>query len=101
MWPRSARIPWGQPVHSKKSGWVLVLAEPGSPLPAEKHDPNLDAESMLKSVVRFVPSLLPGTAGEVCTPNARWFLDKLYPSLSFDEQLRRVWITESRAVLSQ
>ena len=28
--------------------------------------------------------------------NARWFLKQLYPSLSFDEQLRHVWMTEGR-----
>ena len=73
----------------------MILAEPGNPQHDEEHDPDLDAEGMLKSTVRFVYRCYHERRGKLHR-NARWFLDCLYPGLGFDQQLRRVWLTESR-----
>lgn len=36
------------------------------------------------------------TGTDLFHQNATWFLKQLYPALSFDEQLRHVWMTEGR-----
>ncbi len=74
---------------------VMVLAEPGNPQHSEEYDSNLDSEGMLKSTVKFVHQCYDRRCGKLHS-HARWFLDCLYPKLEFEEQLRRVWITESR-----
>ena len=74
---------------------VMVLAEPGKPQHFEQYDSSLDPKGMLKSAVRFVYGCYEKKPDKVHC-NVRWFLDRLYPELTFDEQLRHVWITETR-----
>jgi hypothetical protein len=66
---------------------VLVSAEPGDPLRGEAH-------TDLESAVEYSLSSLRRRA----TPfhqNVRLILDLCFPNLSFDEQLRRTWRTNS------
>ena len=74
---------------------VMVFAEPGHPHHDESHDPNLAPACMLKSGLHHVYNCYRfGT--DLFHRNVRWFLSRLYPNLSFDQQLRHVWLTEGR-----
>ena len=86
---------------------VMVLAEPGTPQPHERYRDDVEHnEDQLRSTVDFVhdcyrsarPSDDPWDSSYLNSVhhNARWFLERLYPELTFDQQLRHVWITESR-----
>ena len=86
---------------------VMVLAEPGTPQPQERYRADVQhKEDLLRSTVDFVhdcyrcarPSDDPwdGSYLNSVHHNARWFLQRLYPELTFEQQLRHVWITESR-----
>ncbi len=37
-----------------------------------------------------------GTRTDLFHRNVRWFMSQLYPDLTFDEQLKHVWLTEGR-----
>ena len=84
---------------------VMVLAEPGppkgtNPRPEIYEHSGADPVATLEQVVRFVY----GCYEEAASPphsHARWFLEQRYGGMPFDEQLRRVWITEARLCSSQ
>ncbi len=66
---------------------VLVFAEPGDPQPDEQHTGFASAyayatEGFAKGIDQF-------------HRNVRWILAQCWPHLSFRDQLRRVWLTES------
>jgi len=68
---------------------VLVTAEPGDPLPGETH-----LHSNIESTIAFSIECLRHPA----TPfhqNIRRILDLCFPELAFEDQLRRVWRTNS------
>ena len=79
---------------------VMVLAEPGPPKDtkpnSEKYEhSDDDPKATLERVVKFVY----GCYDEAIGPphnHVRWFLECRYGRMLFDEQLRRVWITEAR-----
>ncbi len=68
---------------------VLVSAEPGDPLPGEVHDGNGIASTAVFSVqcLRCPPTPFHG--------NVRHIMDLCFPGCSFDDQLRKVWRTNS------
>ena len=78
----------------------MVLAEPGPPKDtkpnSEKYEhSDDDPKATLERVVKFVY----GCYDEAIGPphnHVRWFLECRYGRMLFDEQLRRVWITEAR-----
>jgi len=72
---------------------VLVAAEPGDPLPSESHVADTP-EELLAAVCDFVYRVYKDPA-TTFQSNMRRIIDLCWPGLSFDEQLRRVWITES------
>ena len=74
---------------------VMVFAEPGHPHHDETYNSDQPSADLLKSGLRHVySSYKNGT--DLFHRNARWFLSRLYPDLSFDGQLRHAWLTEGR-----
>lgn len=73
----------------------MVFGEPGAPHSDEQYDPSHPPTQLLKSGLQHVyRSIRDGT--DLFHHNVRWFLDKIFPGLSFDEQLRHAWLTEGR-----
>jgi len=66
---------------------VLVCAEPGDPHKNEIH-------TGMESVYEYANHAFE-TKMDVFHKNIRLIMDLCWPDLSFDEQLRKVWITES------
>ena len=66
---------------------VLVFAEPGDPHEGEQH-------SGLTSAYDYA-ALAFRTGKDQFHRNVRYILDSCWPSLTFDQQLRKVWMTES------
>ncbi len=74
---------------------VMVFAEPGHPHSSEVYDPQEGPDALLENGMRHAyQSFAEGT--DLFHRNVRWFMDQLYPDLTFDEQLRHVWLTEGR-----
>jgi len=65
---------------------VLVFAEPGDPQPG-------DHETLEEALAHAYRSFKSGTG--VFHQKARAFFNLCWPGLSFDDQLKRVWVTES------
>ena len=74
---------------------VMVFAEPGHPLPGEKYSNEDESLALLTSGLRHTYEAF-ATGTDLFHRNVRWFMSRLYPGLSFDEQLRHVWLTEGR-----
>ncbi|WP_233243245.1 hypothetical protein [Thioclava sp. NG1] len=74
---------------------VMVFSEPGHPHEGERYDSDMDADGLMQTCVAHAyESFKNGT--DQFHRNTRWFIDQLYPDLTFDEQLQRVWLTEGR-----
>ena len=74
---------------------VMVLAEPGRPQDCERYEDGLDPVEVVKRSVQFVYDCYRRKRDHIhCY--TRQFLDRLYPELSFEQQLKHVWITETR-----
>lgn len=65
---------------------VLVFAEPGDPQPG-------DHQTMDEALAHAYRSFKSGNG--VFHQKARAFLDLCWPGLAFDDQLKRIWVTES------
>lgn len=74
---------------------VMVFSEPGHPYADDGYDPDLDALGLMDGGLRQTYECFK-TGTDLFHRNARWFMAQLYPDLSFDEQLRHVWLTEGR-----
>jgi hypothetical protein len=73
---------------------VLIVAEPGDPHPAESYPAGAAKEKLFD--LTFSYSLRCYRTGEdLFHRNVRRILDLCWPGLSFEEQMRRTWITES------
>ena len=66
---------------------VLVYAEPGNPLPGEKH-------TGLKSAYSYSTRTYASGATQFHV-NVKTIINSCWPQLSFEEQMRKVWMTES------
>lgn len=66
---------------------ILVFAEPGDPHPGEQH-------SGLQSAFDYAGKAF-GTGMDLFHRNVRSILDSCWPELSFTEQMRKTWMTES------
>lgn len=73
---------------------VLVVAEPGDPHDGEAYVPHAQPEELFASVCRYVYGCF-AYGKDQFHRNVRSILDDCWPNLSFHEQLRRTWITES------
>ena len=74
---------------------VMVFAEPGHPHGNETYNPGDSPVGLLESGLRHVYGCY-RNGTDLFHWNVRWFLSRLYPGLSFDEQLRHAWLTEGR-----
>lgn len=72
---------------------IFVLAEPGHPLNGETYA-NDPATSIKQTLDHTYQSYRDGV--NQLHKNVRMVMSMIWPRLSFDEQLRHVWITESR-----
>jgi hypothetical protein len=66
---------------------VLVFAEPGDPHDGERH-------TGLESAYKYATFGF-GTGKDLFHRNVRNILSMCWPTLSFEEQMRKVWLTES------
>ena len=71
---------------------VLVVAEPGDPHVGESHPG--EPEAALASVYDYAYRCY-ASGKDLYHRNVRRILDLCFPGLSFDEQMRRTWMTES------
>lgn len=74
---------------------VMVFSEPGHPHDEERYDPNLSPLDLISAALRHAYMSF-SDGKDQFHRNVRWFLSQLYPDLTFDQQLRHVWLTEGR-----
>lgn len=74
---------------------VMVFSEPGRPLVGEGHDSAFAPLGLLRSAMQHTYNCYKSDIDQFHR-NVRWFLSQLWPNLTFDEQLGRVWLTEGR-----
>lgn len=74
---------------------VMVFSEPGHPLAGEGHDSASAPLGLLRSAMQHTYNCYKSDIDQFHR-NVRWFLSQLWPNLTFDEQLGRVWLTEGR-----
>jgi len=74
---------------------VMVFAEPGRPYDDEVFDVGAASRVIMeKALSRTYESFRNGQ--DLFHRNVRWFMSELCPTLSFDDQLKHVWLTEGR-----
>lgn len=74
---------------------VIVFAEPGNPHDGEFYDEKLSPDELIEApILHAYQSFKHGR--DLFHRNLRWFLDQVFPDLTFDEQLRHTWLTEGR-----
>lgn len=76
---------------------IMVFAEPGNPIENDNFDLSLDSNYLLETCINHTYNCMKNREKQF-HKNVRWFLDELLPETNgnFDEQLRYVWLTESR-----
>jgi hypothetical protein len=74
---------------------VMVVSEPGQPHLDEAYDPALSPRELLMCGLRHTYSCLKDSK-DLFHKNVRGFMQRLWPDLDFDEELRHVWLTEGR-----
>ena len=80
--------------HIEEIELVLIIAEPGDPLPGEQFHFDQSVQELFREVYQFVRCRYSEKATSFHT-KARSIINLCWPDLSFDEQLKKVWITES------
>ncbi len=94
--PKSGHVPRGfcgatGPIRDVRL--ILVCAEPGDPYPGEGHSPR-SADKIFEST--YADTLKAMQRGrDLFHRNIRLILDLCFPRLSFNEQMRLTWITDS------
>ena len=73
----------------------MVFSESGHPHAQERYNTKSTPEQLLNESLSYVYECF-ASGTDAFHRNARWFIDQLYPNQSFDQQLRRVWLTEGR-----
>ena len=73
---------------------VLITAEPGDPHPTESHSPNSTPEDLFAATSRYSYQCFE-TGKDQFHRNVRSILNLCWPDLTFKEQMRHTWITES------
>ena len=76
---------------------VFVFAEPGHPMPDEhgEYSESLSPEEYIQLTTDFAYVCFSREVDEMHV-NVRYILNEIWPSLSFEEQLKKVWMTETR-----
>jgi hypothetical protein len=78
---------------------VLIVAEPGDPQQGESHSADSPQE-WLETVSKYVYGCLESGSDQYYK-NIRCILRQCWPDLTFAEQMRRTWITESTLCSAQ
>jgi len=73
---------------------VLIAAEPGDPHPNEDYSSKASPREMLLAVTEYAYSCYE-TGTDLFHRNVRKILNLFWPGISFREQMRKTWITES------
>lgn len=73
---------------------VMVFAEPGHPNPTEGYYAATPNDLLAEGAHRTYDAFATGM--DLFHRNARWFLSRLYPTLTFEQQLQHAWLTEGR-----
>jgi hypothetical protein len=73
---------------------VLIVAEPGDPHPGEIHSVKAGPEELLEETFSYSYRCY-REGKDKFHRNVRHILNLCWPNLSFDEQMRKTWITES------
>jgi hypothetical protein len=74
---------------------IMVFSEPGHPQRDETYDDTIEAAELMSACTSYAyQSFKHGT--DLFHRNVRWFISEVYPDMTFDDQLRRVWLTEGR-----
>ena len=74
---------------------VMVFSEPGHPHDDESYDASLGLDHLMAACTDHAYECFKHRT-DLFHRNARWFISQLYPDMTFNEQLRRVWLTEGR-----
>lgn len=74
---------------------VLVFAEPGAPHAGEAYDQCETEDDFMEAALSHAYTAF-SNGQDLMHKNTRWLMDQAFPGLAFDEQLRHVWLTESR-----
>ena len=74
---------------------VMVFSEPGRPHDDERYDRQVGERRLLHSAVQHTYRCFKSPV-DPFHKNVRWFMSEVFPDRTFDEQLRRVWLTEGR-----
>jgi hypothetical protein len=72
---------------------VLCLAEPGEPAPGEKYDVTGSPDVLMNVIDSCVSAAYRDRASSFHR-NVRFVLECCWPGMSFEEQIKRTWITE-------
>jgi hypothetical protein len=73
---------------------VLVFAEPGVPHELERHAPSGTPLEQISSAAEYAYNCFQNGKDQFHR-NVRGVIDSCYPKMTFEEQMRRVWITDS------
>jgi len=74
---------------------VMVFSEPGHPHDQEQYNSDHAPHELLSGCVNHAYSCFRDGKDQFHR-NARWFIDQLFPDLEFDQQLKKIWLTEGR-----
>ncbi len=74
---------------------VMIFAEPGGVYSGDDYSDLVSPEAILSRTVEETHRIF-SSGTDQFHRNARWFLDQIWPELTFDQQLRHVWMTEGR-----
>jgi len=74
---------------------IFVFAEPGHPHSSERYNPDCSPIDLMRDGQQHAYKSFK-FGEDLFHSNVRWLLDQLWPNLGFDDQLSKVWLTESR-----
>jgi len=73
---------------------VLITAEPGDPHPNESHPAYSKPDDLFARTAQYSYQCFE-TGKDLFHRNVRYIMNMCWPNLTFEEQMRRTWITES------
>lgn len=73
---------------------IFVIAEPGGPMDGERYTEGASPDQLMREGIAHTYRCF-RSSNNPFHRNMRWILDQLWPG-TFEEQMKRVWITEGR-----
>lgn len=74
---------------------IMVFSEPGTPYATASYPKSASAGDYLRYTTQDTHEIFLQQTDQFHR-NVRWFLDRVFPNQSFEQQLRHVWLTEGR-----